>query len=355
MRRIKIWSPKNPEEVHKRAGGRRSHNAERREHRDERQLILFTLLVKVGWRRYGVGRLFAKALAVDPATISRDTKCIRDFRAELLSSPHVNEQFADAIILGLVTEGIHPRFGYGWKYNYKAGFPLLSIYSVGRALPAPTILRIRRVLARVESHETIAPLLSQIGATANVVPDPEIIKHAKARGVLDILKRIEISERVIPNPREPGKPFRSIKTKAENHSALKAAKKLAAMIECENLASSLRKDENNRHKKRKNGNESFEASDSQDRAQNQSASEIGHGIEPVLTQLPRVSTSGLSEEAEMRRVAQMLSGLMASGQVLKKRPQKHSQVRPIRGALEITGPQRPKRHSQYRRPIRHPY
>jgi len=78
------WIPKTPEEAYRRAGGRRRYHDQRRQHRDQRQLVIMALLVKLSWPGYGIGRLLAKAFSVDPATISRDIKYLRGFRAKVI-------------------------------------------------------------------------------------------------------------------------------------------------------------------------------------------------------------------------------------------------------------------------------
>jgi hypothetical protein len=229
---IKTWIPKNSEEAYKRAAGRRRYHARRRQRRDERQLIVMALLTKLGWPGYGIGRVLAKALSLDPATISRDLKYLRAFRARLLKSPNVNEEFADAIIQGLVTLGIHPRFGYVWKYNYNEGFSSLSTDRVRGGLSAERLLTVRRVQARVESNASIRKLLAEMpGGAANAAPQPEGIKNAKARRALAALRRMEIKEREIPNPYKAGEMLKSTSIKVEMQDALKAAKKLTELFE----------------------------------------------------------------------------------------------------------------------------
>lgn len=121
------WIPKTFEEACKRAAGRRRYHAQRRRARDKRQLVIMGILVQRNWQYYGIGRTLAEALSVDPATISRDIKYIRKFRASLLKGRNVSEQFADAVIQRLVATGIHPRRLYSWTYNCNQGISSLTI------------------------------------------------------------------------------------------------------------------------------------------------------------------------------------------------------------------------------------
>ena len=79
----------------------------RRRARDKRQLLIMSILVDLNWPRYGIGRILAEALSVDPATISRDLKYIRKCRSTLIRQDEMSDKFADAIILRLVAAGIH--------------------------------------------------------------------------------------------------------------------------------------------------------------------------------------------------------------------------------------------------------
>jgi len=121
------WIPKTSEEALKRAAGRRRYHAKRRRMRDKRQLIIMRILLKLNWPSYGIGRELAEFLSVDPATISRDLKYIRKWRASLLKQRGMNSEFADAIIQRLVSAGIHPRRGYSWTYKYGCGFSSLRV------------------------------------------------------------------------------------------------------------------------------------------------------------------------------------------------------------------------------------
>jgi hypothetical protein len=124
------WIPKTFEQACKRASGRRRYHARRRRVRDKRQMVIMGILVDLNWPGYGIGQLLADALSVDPATISRDLKFIRKWRASLIARPNMNEEFADAIVRRLVAARIHPRRGYYWSYTYRNG---LSSFTVGRA------------------------------------------------------------------------------------------------------------------------------------------------------------------------------------------------------------------------------
>jgi hypothetical protein len=123
----RVWIPKNFEEVCKRVAGRRRYHSERRQQRDQRQLVIMGILIRLDWPRYGYGRALAELLSVDPATISRDLKYIREWRASLLEDGKMSPQFADAIILRLVVARIHPRSGYSWTYQYAQGASSLIV------------------------------------------------------------------------------------------------------------------------------------------------------------------------------------------------------------------------------------
>jgi hypothetical protein len=75
---MSTWIPKTCDEAYKRAAGRRRYHAKRRRTRDKRQLIIMGILVRLNWPSYGIGRELAEVLSVDPATISRDLKYIRN-------------------------------------------------------------------------------------------------------------------------------------------------------------------------------------------------------------------------------------------------------------------------------------
>lgn len=123
----RAWIPKSFEEVCKRAAGRRRYHAKRRRARDKRQLMIMGILVTLNWPRYGMGRILAERLSVDPATISRDLRYIRDWRASLMKACKLSPQFADAIIRRLVVANIHPRLGYSWTYEYLEGASSLAV------------------------------------------------------------------------------------------------------------------------------------------------------------------------------------------------------------------------------------
>jgi hypothetical protein len=132
------WIPNTFDAACKRAAGRRGYHAQRRRARDRRQLNIMGILLKLNWPSYGIGRKLAKALSVDPATISRDLKYIRKWRASLLRRDNMSSEFADAIIQRLVGAGIHPRCGYSWTYKYVSGFSSLRVrrgYSYPAGVP----------------------------------------------------------------------------------------------------------------------------------------------------------------------------------------------------------------------------
>jgi hypothetical protein len=111
----------------KRAAGRRRYHAQRRRARDDRQLLIMAILVRLNWPGYGIGRTLAEVLSIDPATISRDLKYIRKWRASLIKGSKVSEEFADAVIRRLIVAGIHPRGGYSWTYKYIDGCSSLTV------------------------------------------------------------------------------------------------------------------------------------------------------------------------------------------------------------------------------------
>jgi hypothetical protein len=85
------------------------------------------ILVQLKWQHYGAGRILAKALSVDPATISRDINYLLKWRASFMKGSNESEQFLDAIIQRAVAAGIHPRMGYSWSYHYLLGFSSLTV------------------------------------------------------------------------------------------------------------------------------------------------------------------------------------------------------------------------------------
>jgi hypothetical protein len=124
---MSAWIPRTFEEAYKRAAGRRRYHAKRRRMRDKRQLIIMGILVELNWPSYGIGRKLAKAFSVDPATISRDLKYIRKWRASLLKQRDMSPKFADAIVQRLVAAGIHPRLGYSLTYTNVWGRSSLKV------------------------------------------------------------------------------------------------------------------------------------------------------------------------------------------------------------------------------------
>jgi len=121
------WIPTTFEQACKRAAGRRRYHAERRRKRDERQLLVMDMLLRVNWQSYGIGRVLADELSVDAATISRDIRYIREWREHFIKAHRVSEIFADAVIRRLVAARIHPRLGYSWTYIFKGGVSTLRV------------------------------------------------------------------------------------------------------------------------------------------------------------------------------------------------------------------------------------
>jgi hypothetical protein len=78
--------PKSFNDVCKRAAGRRRHLADRRAVQDERRLQVLDVLLNLEWQSYGVGRVLAKNLSVDAATISRDIQFLRNWREHLIET-----------------------------------------------------------------------------------------------------------------------------------------------------------------------------------------------------------------------------------------------------------------------------
>jgi hypothetical protein len=86
------------------------------------------VLLKLNWESYGVGRVLAKALSVDAATISRDVRYILNWRESLLKQEGTQSpSFVDAVIYRLILARIHPRHGYSWKYTYEKGVSSLVV------------------------------------------------------------------------------------------------------------------------------------------------------------------------------------------------------------------------------------
>jgi hypothetical protein len=127
MTKSASWIPKTFDAACRRAAGRRRYHAQRRRARDKRQLTVLGVLVHLEWQSYGIGRVLANSLSVDPATISRDIQYLRKWRRSLLREDHMSEEFADAIIRRMVVAGIHPREGYSCTYVYQAGVSSLTV------------------------------------------------------------------------------------------------------------------------------------------------------------------------------------------------------------------------------------
>ena len=111
----------------KRAAGRRRYHAQRRLARDKRQLIVLAVLLDLNWQSYGAGRILARSLAVDTATISRDIQYLSNWRRSLINSYQLTERIADAILQCLVTGGVHPRHGCSFTLLYNEGVSSLIV------------------------------------------------------------------------------------------------------------------------------------------------------------------------------------------------------------------------------------
>ena len=122
------WIPKTFEQACKRAAGRRRYHAKRQRARDERQLVIMGLLSEIGWANYGAGRILAKCLSVHSATISRDLKYLREWRASFITQQKITDKYADAVIERLVTARIHPRCAFSWMCTYYQGVSSLKVH-----------------------------------------------------------------------------------------------------------------------------------------------------------------------------------------------------------------------------------
>ena len=121
------WIPTTFDAACKRAAGRRRYHAQRRRVRDKRQLIVLAVLLDLNWQSYGAGRILARSLAVDTATISRDIQYLRNWRRSLIKSYQLTEKIADAILRCLVTGGVHPRHGCSFTFLYNEGVSSLIV------------------------------------------------------------------------------------------------------------------------------------------------------------------------------------------------------------------------------------
>jgi len=127
----KVWKPKTFKGICKRAGGRRRYNAQRQGVRDQRQLLVMEVLLESHWQSYGLGKILAKHLDVDAATISRDIRYLREWRDSLIKEGK-GERFADDVIRLLASARIHPRHGYSWKITHQEGISSLTVKGVQR-------------------------------------------------------------------------------------------------------------------------------------------------------------------------------------------------------------------------------
>ena len=121
------WIPTTFDAACKRAAGRRRYHAQRRRARDKRQLIVLAVLLDLNWQSYGAGRILARSLAVDTATISRDIQYLCKWRASLSKSYQLTERLADAILQCLVAGGVHPHHGCSFTLLYNAGVSPLTV------------------------------------------------------------------------------------------------------------------------------------------------------------------------------------------------------------------------------------
>ena len=78
--------------------------------------------------------MLALALSVDPATISRDIKYLRELRVRLMKDHRVNEDFADRLMDCLTRARIHPREEFVWQYLYKKGVESFTVRRVTAAM-----------------------------------------------------------------------------------------------------------------------------------------------------------------------------------------------------------------------------
>lgn len=93
-------------------------------------------LLKRGWQTYGAGRVLARNLSVDPATISRDIRSLRKWREYIIGTPNESERvarifgggeranrekFADLVLRRLVEARIHPKGGFSFCIDYRDG------------------------------------------------------------------------------------------------------------------------------------------------------------------------------------------------------------------------------------------
>ena len=121
------WIPTTFDAACKRAAGRRRYHAQRRRARDKRQLIVLAVLLDLNWQSYGAGRILARSLAVDTATISRDIQYLRKWRTSLIKRYTLTERLADAILRCLVAGGVHPRHGCSFTLLYNEGVSSLIV------------------------------------------------------------------------------------------------------------------------------------------------------------------------------------------------------------------------------------
>lgn len=78
------WIPKTPDEVYRRAAGRRKYHAERRRVQAIRRGGVLSVLIDRQWEAHGIGRELAQRFKVDASQISRDIHHITSLRSQLL-------------------------------------------------------------------------------------------------------------------------------------------------------------------------------------------------------------------------------------------------------------------------------
>jgi hypothetical protein len=134
----KSWIPLSSDDAYKRAAGRRRYLAERRRARDKRHLKIMRIMSESNWPLYGLGRILAKKLSVDPATISRDLRLIRAWRNRLAGRLRKmnREKFLSAAISQFIAQHIPPRVEFLLTYHEINGVSSLIVRRYRGYIPA---------------------------------------------------------------------------------------------------------------------------------------------------------------------------------------------------------------------------
>lgn len=90
-------------------------------------------------------------------------------------------------------------------------------------------IKARQAEAQVQTNEVVGTLASQMRADlADILPDDEILRGARERGVSHLIKKLKVRRRLIPV--KDGEPIEEVTHELEVYSAQEAAKQLCMTL-----------------------------------------------------------------------------------------------------------------------------